>query len=55
MSKHEKILDRIRKLLSMAGDTGSPNEAAIAASVIKTRGSLSEYSDLIPRGAGSFR
>lgn len=29
--KHEKILDRIRKLLAMAGDTSSPNEAAIAA------------------------
>ncbi len=28
---HEKILDRIRKLLSMAADTSSPNEAAIAA------------------------
>lgn len=27
----DKILDRIRKLLAMAGDTGSPNEATIAA------------------------
>jgi len=29
--KHDKIIDRIRKLLAMAGDTSSPNEAAIAA------------------------
>ena len=28
---NDKILDRIRKLLAMAGDTSSPNEAAIAA------------------------
>ena len=28
---NEKVLDRIRKLLSMAADTSSPNEAAIAA------------------------
>lgn len=28
---HDKILDRIRKLLAMANDTSSPNEAAIAA------------------------
>lgn len=28
---NDKILDRIRKLLAMAGDTASPNEAAIAA------------------------
>lgn len=27
----EKILETIRKLLRMAGDAGSPNEAAIAA------------------------
>lgn len=29
--KDEKILERIRNLLAMAGDTSSPNEAAIAA------------------------
>ena len=28
--KDDKLLDRIRKLLAMAGDAGSPNEAAIA-------------------------
>ena len=31
MLDRKKILDRIRKLLRMAGDVGSPNEAAIAA------------------------
>lgn len=41
MSKHEKILDRIRKLLSMAGDTSSPNEAAIAAA--RARKMMDEY------------
>ena len=30
-SKIKKIRERIRKLLAMAGDAGSPNEAAIAA------------------------
>ena len=29
--KDDKILERIRRLLAMAGDTSSPNEAAIAA------------------------
>lgn len=31
MMKDDKTLDRIRKLLAMAADTSSPNEAAIAA------------------------
>lgn len=30
MNNTEKTLDRIRKLMAMAGDSGSPNEAAIA-------------------------
>ena len=39
--KHEKIIDRIRKLLAMAGDTSSPQEAAIAAR--RARKLMDEY------------
>jgi len=37
----EKIIDRVRKLLAMAGDTTSPNEAAIAAK--RARKLMDEY------------
>jgi len=40
-SKIKKIRDRIRKLLNMAGDAGSPNEAAIAAK--RAKALLAEY------------
>lgn len=38
---NEKIIDRIRKLLAMANDTSSPNEAAIAAG--RARKLMDEY------------
>ena len=36
MTEREKIIDRIRKLVAMSNDAGSPNEAAIAAKRVKS-------------------
>lgn len=41
MNKTEKIIERVRKLLAMSKDTGSPNEAAIAAK--RARFLMDEY------------
>ena len=41
MNKTEKIIERVRKLLAMSRDTGSPQEAAIAAK--RARFLLDEY------------
>jgi hypothetical protein len=35
MDKRDKVIDKVRKLLAMAGDTSSPNEAVIAAGMAR--------------------